>query len=73
MNIEENHRAKSWVKVVASLLDNQYKDCSRMTLVEDKLSAHRSCRFYQVYEPQQAKACLERIEFVFTLSCPEIG
>ena len=66
VRIEEDHRAKTWVKVVADLLDGQYKDCSRMTLVEDNLSAHRPCTFYEVYEPQQPKAYLDRIEFVFT-------
>ena len=66
VSIEENHTAKTWVKVVACLLDNQYKDCSRITLVEDNLTAHRPCTFYEVYEPQQAKAYLDRIAFVFT-------
>lgn len=66
LSLEEDHTAKSWVKVVSSLLDNQYKDCRRITLVEDNLSAHRPCTFYEVYTPQQAKAYLDRIEFVFT-------
>lgn len=66
VSIEENHAAKTWVKVVASLLDNQYKDCSRITLVEDNLTAHRPCTFYELYEPAVAKAYLDRIEFVFT-------
>jgi len=66
VRIEEDHTAKTWVKVLADLLDNQYKDCCRMTLVEDNFSAHRPCTFYDVYEPQQAKAYLDRIEFVFT-------
>jgi hypothetical protein len=54
------------VKVVASLLDHQYKDCSKLTLVEDNLSAHRPCTFYEVYEPQTARTYLDRLEFVFT-------
>ena len=66
VRIEENHTAKTWVQVVADLLDNQYKACSRMTLVEDSFSAHRPCTFYEVYAPHKAKAYLDRIEFVFT-------
>ena len=66
VRIEEDHTAKTWVKVVADLPDHQYKDCSRMTLVEDNLSAHRPCTFYEVYEPCRAKAYLDRIEFIFT-------
>ena len=63
---EENHTAKTWVKVVASLLDREYKDCSRLTLAEDNLTAHRPCTFYDMYAPAVAKAYLNRIEFVFT-------
>lgn len=66
VSIEENHTAKTWVKVVSSMLDGAYKDCSKITLVEDNLTAHRPCTFYEVYEPQVAKAYLDRIEFVFT-------
>lgn len=66
VSIEENHTAKTWVKVVASLLDNHYKECRKITLVEDNLSAHRPCTFYEVYEPARAKAYLDKIEFVFT-------
>lgn len=66
VSIEENHTAKIWVKVVSGLLDNQYKACSKITLVEDNLTAHRPCTFYEVYEPAVAKAYLDRIEFVFT-------
>jgi hypothetical protein len=66
VSIEANHTAKTWVKVVTSLLDGAYKDCSRITLVEDNLTAHRPCTFYEVYDPQLAKAYLDKIEFVFT-------
>lgn len=66
VSIEDNHAARTWVKVVASLLDNQYKDCPCITLVEDNLTAHRPCTFYEVYEPAIARAYLNRIEFVFT-------
>lgn len=66
VSIEENHTAKTWVKVVSSMLDGKYKDCNKMTLVEDNLTAHRPCTFYEVYEPPIAKAYLDRIEFVFT-------
>lgn len=66
VSLEDNHTAKTWVKVVAALLDNQYKDCPGITLVEDNLTAHRPCTFYEVYEPARAKAYLDRLEFVFT-------
>jgi hypothetical protein len=66
VSIEADHTAKTWVKVVAALLDKEYRTCNKITLVEDNLTAHRPCTFYEVYEPQKAKAYLDKIEFVFT-------
>lgn len=64
--VEENHNRFTWVKIVSHLLDTTYKNCQQITLVEDNLSAHKPSAFYEVYEPQKAKAYLDRIEFVFT-------
>jgi hypothetical protein len=66
VSIEENHNSHTWAKVIARLLDNQYKNCQRMTLVGDNLSAHRPSAFYELYDPAIARGYLERLEFVFT-------
>ncbi len=66
VSVEENHNRFTWVKVVAGLLDEHYKNCKKMTLVEDNLSAHKPQAFYEVFAPQVAKAYLDRLEFVFT-------
>jgi hypothetical protein len=65
LSIEDNPAARTRVKVVASLLANEYRACSKITLVEDNLSAHRPCTFYEVYEPLKAKAYLDRIDSCF--------
>ena len=64
--VEENHNRFTYVKVVTSLLDGVYKECEKLTLVHDNLSAHKASAFYEVFEPAVAKAYLDRIEFVFT-------
>jgi hypothetical protein len=66
VEVEENHNRFTWVKVVAALLDNEYKDCRKMTLVQDNLSAHKPSAFYEVFAPAIAKAYLDRLEFIFT-------
>lgn len=66
VSVENNHNRFTWVKVVADLLDNPYKRCLKMTLVQDNLSAHKPSAFYEVFAPQIAKAYLDRLEFVFT-------
>lgn len=64
--VEQNHNRFTWVKIISHLLDTIYKECGKITLVEDNLSAHKPSAFYEVYEPEKAKDYLDRIEFVFT-------
>ncbi len=66
VSVEENHNRFTWVKVVAGLLDKEYKQAHKITLVQDNLSAHKPQAFYEVFAPQLAKAYLDRLEFVFT-------
>ena len=39
-----------------------------MTLVQDNLKAHKPAALYEVFEPERAKAILDKLEFVFTPS-----
>jgi hypothetical protein len=64
--VEENDNRFTYVKVVAQLLDNTYKACQQLTLVEDNRWAHKASAFYEVFEPAVVKAYLERVAFVFT-------
>ncbi len=66
VKIRDNHRAVTWVGVIAELLDGPYSGCSRMTLVGDNLSAHKPSAFYAVFDAERAKAYLDRLEFVYT-------
>ncbi len=66
VEVKDDHTAKTWVSVIASLLDGPYADCFKMTLVGDNLSAHKPSAFYAVFKPEQAQAYLDRLEFVYT-------
>jgi len=45
----------------------KYATVTKITLVQDNLKAHKPAALYEVFEPQRAKAILDKIEFVFTL------
>jgi hypothetical protein len=66
VHIAADHKATTWVGVIAALLDGVYSTCKRLTLVGDNLSVHKPSAFYAVYSPQVAKAYLDRLEFVYT-------
>lgn len=66
VRVEDDHKAITWVGVIADLLDGPYANCLKMTLVGDNLSAHKPASFYAVFEAQKAKDYLDRLEFVYT-------
>ncbi|GAA4415381.1 hypothetical protein GCM10023187_45870 [Nibrella viscosa] len=66
VSIQDDHTARTWVGVIATLLDGPYRNCTRMTLVGDNLSAHKPSAFYANFTAEKAKAYLDRLEFVYT-------
>ena len=64
--VKDDHKAVTWVDVVANLVDGPYADCLKMTLVGDNLSAHKPSAFYAVFDAEKAKAYLDRLEFIYT-------
>lgn len=66
MSVEANHKAETWVKFIANLMDTRYKDAKKVTWVMDNLSTHKDYNFYNFYDAATAKAYLDRIEFVYT-------
>ncbi len=47
-------------------LSERYPKAKRITLVMDNLNTHRASALYHAFEAAQAKALLERFEFVYT-------
>lgn len=41
VRVQDDHKAKTWIAVIADLLDGPYADCLKMTLIGDNLSAHK--------------------------------
>jgi DDE superfamily endonuclease len=66
IKVVESHDRIQWATVVADIVENKYTDAQRITLVQDNLSAHKPSAMYELFEPQRAKAILDKIEFIFT-------
>ena len=45
---------------------SQYQHAERITLVMDNLNTHEPCSLYHAFNPEKAKALLDRFEFVYT-------
>ena len=54
-----------WAHFIRDLAE-RYPKAKRITLVMDNLNTHRASALYHTFEAAQAKALLERFEFVYT-------
>ncbi|MDX2071721.1 MAG: IS630 family transposase [Haliscomenobacter sp.] len=66
MTIEDDHTTTTWVHFMASQMDAQYKEAKKVTWVMDNFVTHKPENFYKVFPPAQAKAYLDRMDFVYT-------
>jgi len=64
--IEDNHKAVTYAKVIAHIVEVMYSKANKITLIEDNLSAHKLSALYEIYEPQRARAIIEKLEVVRT-------
>lgn len=66
ITVVDTHDRLQWAAIVAQLVESEYASASRITLVQDNLSAHKPSAMYEIFEPQRARAILDKIEFVYT-------
>lgn len=64
--VRDTHDRLVWARIVADMVENHYPHAKKITLVQDNLSAHKPYAMYELFEPERAKAILDKIEFVFT-------
>lgn len=64
--VEEDHAGITWAKCMAYIVEQMYPDADKVTLVMDNLSAHKKQNLYKVFEPQRARAIINKIAFVYT-------
>lgn len=66
VHVADNHRACQWAHGVRRLVREHYRQAKRITLVMDNLSTHGGASLYKTFEPAEARALMEKLEFVFT-------
>ena len=66
VHVADNHAGVQWAECVRHLLEEIYPEAERVTLVMDNLSTHAGSSLYRAFAPDQARALLDRLEFVYT-------
>ena len=56
----------AWAWQVRELLDIQYPDAQRVTLVLDNLNTHTYASLYEAFEPAEARRLIDRLDLVYT-------
>lgn len=64
--VVDDHKGTTWAKHMCYIAEQMYPDAKKITVVEDNLSSHKKHNLYNVFEPQRARAIIDKIEFVYT-------
>jgi hypothetical protein len=64
-SVTETKKKPDWAVFMKSIAE-QYKDADRITLVMDNYGTHNIGAFYEVFSPEEAKALIDRFEFIYT-------
>ncbi len=66
IQVADNHAAREWAEGVRRLVQDDYPDANRITLVMDNLNTHTGASLYKAFAPEIARALLDKLEFVYT-------
>ena len=66
LSFPDNHAAPTWAEGVRRLVEEDYPQAQRITLLMDNLSTHTGASLYKTFAPEKARALLDKLEFVYT-------
>lgn len=62
-----DHRTKvDWAKCIKDIVDSQYPEAAKITVVMDNLNTHKPSSLYQAFSPEEARRLLNKLEFHYT-------
>jgi DDE superfamily endonuclease len=66
VEVRDSHHSHQWARVIARIVEDEYPDAQRITLIQDNLKAHRKAALYEIFDANRARQILSKIEFVWT-------
>lgn len=66
VKVTERRTKVDWAYCMKQLVDEFYPQAIRIRVVEDQLNTHDPAALYEVFEPQEARRLLDRLEFHYT-------
>lgn len=66
VNVTDRRTAIDWAHQMRELVDVNYPDAERITVVLDNLNTHTLASLYEAFEPAEARRIAEKLELVHT-------
>lgn len=66
VDVTERRTKKDWAHQIQRLVDEQYPDAEKITLVMDNLNTHRLSSLYETFPPAEARRLVEKLDIVYT-------
>lgn len=66
IQVADNHTACEWAECVRRLVEEDYPNADKITLVMDNLNTHNGASLYKAFTPEHARRLLNKLEFVYT-------
>lgn len=66
IDVTARRTAKDWAAQIKKLVDEDYPEAQKIRLVMDNLNTHTGASLYKVFEPEEARRLLDKLEFNFT-------
>ena len=66
VKVTQRRTTLDWATCMKQLVDEFYPHARRIRVVSDQLNTHHPSGLYQVFEPQEAKRLLARLDFHYT-------
>lgn len=64
--VTDRRTATDWAYQIRTLVDDDYADAERITLVMDNLNTHVGASLYKAFEPEEVRRLLNKLTFRYT-------
>ena len=66
VDVQPDHVATTWAEGVRRLVEEDFPEAERITLVMDNLNTHAGASLYKAFPAPKARRLLEKLQFVYT-------
>lgn len=63
VDITDNRSTKDWAQQIKQLVDVDYPEAKKITLVMDNLNTHVGTSLYKTFNPKEARRILDKLDF----------